>query len=386
MDIFNGLKLAAGGELGVGVGEEAWGSGEREVLEGFIGRTDGLVDLVVSRFGEAPATQEDPAFTIIENPPRSNENVRKQWLGSGRAPKSSDGVVFSGTGAVSRHSLRSLTGWIEWIYRDGESAYGVRDSPSSDHRRKRRKVNPSGPNDESSNFTQDHRDCKVANGSRYTAPAPGSASNIPPPVVSVVNSTPRDIRNPRENSQEVGRLRRASGSASPTTDGDAASGTETLIKYLTLGVYGSAWGVGVKKRAMHRKVSQLPEISGSIDQPLRDTGELRIQDKQSEAVDTLNGTIKEARVQISTLGSFMIGLQGDLEHESLTEDEYNNEDDNMETGIDRANTNDQANWNRRILLRTLYLERTKSELADSSADIDRCMVSRALLYLYSEAY
>ena len=53
VEIFNGLKLAAGGELGIGVGEEDWGSGEREVLEGFIGRTEGLVDLVVARFGDS---------------------------------------------------------------------------------------------------------------------------------------------------------------------------------------------------------------------------------------------------------------------------------------------------------------------------------------------
>jgi hypothetical protein len=36
VDIYNGVKLAAGGELGIGVGEEEWGSGEREVLEDFV--------------------------------------------------------------------------------------------------------------------------------------------------------------------------------------------------------------------------------------------------------------------------------------------------------------------------------------------------------------
>ena len=52
MDIYGGIKLAAGGELGMGVGEEEWGSGEREVLEHFQSRTEGLVDLMVSRFGD----------------------------------------------------------------------------------------------------------------------------------------------------------------------------------------------------------------------------------------------------------------------------------------------------------------------------------------------
>ena len=49
--VFAGIKIAACGELGIGVGEEERGSGEREVLEGFVERTEGLVDLVVSKFG-----------------------------------------------------------------------------------------------------------------------------------------------------------------------------------------------------------------------------------------------------------------------------------------------------------------------------------------------
>lgn len=52
-DVFGGIKIAASGELGIGVGEEDRGSGEREVLEGLVGRIDGLVDLVVSKFGES---------------------------------------------------------------------------------------------------------------------------------------------------------------------------------------------------------------------------------------------------------------------------------------------------------------------------------------------
>ncbi|KAG8428119.1 hypothetical protein J3459_006063 [Metarhizium acridum] len=50
-NIFGGINIAASGELGVGVGEEDRGSGEREVLEGLVGRIEGLVDLVVSKFG-----------------------------------------------------------------------------------------------------------------------------------------------------------------------------------------------------------------------------------------------------------------------------------------------------------------------------------------------
>ena len=57
-DLYGGIKIAACGELGVGVGEEERGSGEREVLEGFVGRVDGLVDLVVSKFGSEGSPRE----------------------------------------------------------------------------------------------------------------------------------------------------------------------------------------------------------------------------------------------------------------------------------------------------------------------------------------
>lgn len=50
--VYRGINVAASGELGVGVGEEERGSGEREVLEGLVGRIEGLVDVVVSKFGE----------------------------------------------------------------------------------------------------------------------------------------------------------------------------------------------------------------------------------------------------------------------------------------------------------------------------------------------
>ncbi|KAH8166632.1 hypothetical protein CIB48_g1613 [Xylaria polymorpha] len=89
-NIYRGIKIAACGELGVGVGEENRGSGEREVLEGFVGRVEGLTDLV-----------------------------------------------------VSRKSLRDITYWMEDVYTWGENAYGVKESPTSTRQtRKRRKSIP----------------------------------------------------------------------------------------------------------------------------------------------------------------------------------------------------------------------------------------------------
>ena len=132
VDIYNGLKLAAGGELGIGVGEEEWGSGEREVLEGFIGRTEGLIDVMVSRFGDAETVRS------LGNQAEEQDT----WLGSGSLPSSSDGVIFSGVGAVTRPSLRNISAWMEWLYKYGQAAYGVQDNPHMPKRRRRRKASP----------------------------------------------------------------------------------------------------------------------------------------------------------------------------------------------------------------------------------------------------
>ncbi|KAG2418465.1 hypothetical protein HFD88_001566 [Aspergillus terreus] len=91
IDMYNGIKLSAGGELGVGVGEEEWGSGEREVLEDFVSRTDGLVDLIVSRFGDPYMPEQEKARGLPSQPPKGD-----QWLGLDVYPRPSDGVVFSG--------------------------------------------------------------------------------------------------------------------------------------------------------------------------------------------------------------------------------------------------------------------------------------------------
>lgn len=136
-DVFSGLKLASGGELGFGVGEEDWGSGEREVLEDLTHRTEGLVDLVVSRFGE-------PASAIASDDAALPESEALPWMGSGNHPIASDGIVFGGVGAIARPSLRNISLWMRQIYTYGEYAYGVRDNPLRE-RRKRRRRNPPEP-------------------------------------------------------------------------------------------------------------------------------------------------------------------------------------------------------------------------------------------------
>ncbi|KAF2155656.1 hypothetical protein K461DRAFT_318364 [Myriangium duriaei CBS 260.36] len=122
VDAMGGIKLAAGGELGMGVGEEEWGSGEREVLEDLVHRTEGLVDLVVSRFGEGPT--------------EATSKEELPWVGRGRPSEATDGVILGGTGAISRASIRDVACWVQQIYTYGDYAYGVKDNPSRKRRRR----------------------------------------------------------------------------------------------------------------------------------------------------------------------------------------------------------------------------------------------------------
>lgn len=128
-DVFSALKLSSGGELGMGVGEEESGSGERDVLEDLTRRTEGLVDLVVARFGDPPPTKDDSSVSDAEALP---------WLGGGNHPSASDGIVFGGINAITRPSLRNVSLWMRQIYTYGDYAYGVRDNPGRERRKRRR--------------------------------------------------------------------------------------------------------------------------------------------------------------------------------------------------------------------------------------------------------
>ncbi|KAJ1333793.1 vacuolar fusion protein CCZ1 [Microdochium nivale] len=132
VNVFGGIKVAACGELGVGVGEEHRGSGEREVLEGFVGRVEGLTDLIVSKFGSP-----DPD-------PCEDAGLDEKWLGTGDEPAGEDGAVFLGVGAISKRSVCDITQWMEDLYSWGEDAYGVKDRPSSVRQARKERRNDKG--------------------------------------------------------------------------------------------------------------------------------------------------------------------------------------------------------------------------------------------------
>ncbi|KAK5796720.1 hypothetical protein VI817_006004 [Penicillium citrinum] len=218
-EIYNGIKLAAGGELGIGVGEEEWGSGEREVLEDFVARTDGLLDLVVSRFGEL-------ALPLDDSPSPSRLNDQSSWLGTYAAPLPNDGVIFSGLGSISRRSLARISHWMECIYKYGDTAYGVGRDPTSLRRRKPRRRDRQKPGNNSTS----RADAQSSGADINRGHTPG----IPRPlVVAAPQPTPETQNEPHAADAKKGDASSASGQG---------FGTETVMKYLSLG-YRSAWSL-----------------------------------------------------------------------------------------------------------------------------------------------
>ena len=373
MDIYNGLKLAAGGELGIGVGEEDWGSGEREVLEGFIERTDGLVDLIVSRFGDAPRDEGIDLATIPRPSKPISASDEDSWLGEGRAQRASDGVIFSGIGAVTRPTVRSVSAWMEWVYRYGQNAYGVEDSPHSTRRRKRRKIGVPATRSTSAagasnisqpDFQRQQAQAPTLNNSSSKPPTTlpsNSSTSIPPPIVRAVSRSLENATVVADRAQRDSRDNKKSRSISPANEEPSTSGTETLMKYLTLGIYGSSWGIAPHRPQNQRRVSELHKTDNKIDDKSEPVNQRSLQKVLQEAIP-VSGDQKAVKDQDPSKGYFMIGLRGDLENEDVTDDET----DGVETGTDREAKPERKDWNDRTLLRTLYVERVRSKDDESS--------------------
>lgn len=357
VDIFNGLKLAAGGELGIGVGEEEWGSGEREVLEGFIGRTEGLVDLVVARFGDASRTSQTPSTSSSVTP--SSQNVSPDWRVSGeRIPGPADGIIFSGIGALNRASVRTISSWMEWLYMYGQDSYGVRDNPSSAPHRKRRKGQPYSLEDKTPNQglqEQPKRPNSVSSHRQGSGSPSDQLTGIPASLFTPLSVREIQDRKPSSLRKDVSGSDEQS--AANSNSQDSAYGTETMVKYLTLGVYGSSWGIPSGRPPINQRVSSLrKEDSNKNRQPTSS-------DKE--------GTKTELELPG---GNFLIGLQGQLE------ENLQNSEDEQETGVgtDGGSVSEEGIMPKnRIVIRTLHVERAKNKAEDSDgsqADKDKSMV------------
>lgn len=301
-DIFGGIKIAASGELGIGVGEEDRGSGEREVLEGLVGRIDGLVDLVVSKFGDS-----DPAdFSKTGESKKESGQVQpaSQWLGAGKGPGAEDGAIFLGVGAISRKSIRDITQWMEDMYTWGENAYGVLESPKA----ARRALVPP---------TEQVRE------GRRKSNAP--AMQVPPNLFAPKRG-PKSTGNttsPRHASPASKTNTPNKGTEVPAEDGP---GLERYMDYLKLG-YGKYWSLGGDSESASATTQR--SDADSLDQP-------RPSSKGDDAI-----------------GHFLIGHTGEIEEGWIEDPE------------DRRFALEHEATNGRTMVRTLTVE-VESKGADGS--------------------
>lgn len=409
VDVFGGLKLSSGGELGIGVGEEEWGSGEREVLEDLTRNTEGLVDLTVSRFGEAAS--DDGSTTLHEL--GQQETTAPSWLGCGHLPEAHDGVIFGGIGQITRASLRDISAWVQQIYTYGEHAYGVQDNPRRQRRKRQRRKPPVAVDDEPN--TQD-----VANGggdlrkqtqkaearrraaesddtaeesdlqllpkdprpqmhetiashdhATYTAsPQVASHPGIPPPIVTAAEQS----LNKAVAEANVSN----GGTAQPETPSESTYGiSDKWMKYLTLGLSSGKSNAktsprtmrpGVRRGSTSSSTTLKAANSSASTQTLKTFADVNKDTSEMTFVDPMpEGHAAAARLahqkQEESSGYFMIGYRGALDEPA---DEIEGVDGDIE---------DDDGAGERTLLRTLQVERSQDE--SYTQDIEEVMAKRA---------
>lgn len=414
VNVYNATKLAGGGELGIGVGEEEWGSGEREVLEEFVRRTEGLVDVVVGRFGDEPVELE--AKTEKKEKEKGKDAKEKDiepWLGTGDHPRLSDGIIFSGVGALSRRSLTTVSQWMEAIFSQGENAYGVGENPSSRprQRRKMRRKQQHHANGEAgrSRATQQQMDSQ----SRLKSPRgrtedlrrkatdnSGVPPGIPPPLVgsverslneAVANVQKRDGSQVREG--EAHTLSKGTSNKANQKDADTESSyfdTKKMLGYLKLG-YGSSWTLNPEGFLNQTTAEVEPSISKDAETPTADE-KGRGQEEEVPELQEIDPTPDISDIEDEeeppfvqrleqSIGRFLIGLSGDLENAEFEDelpvktvggDAGGNTDERKQEGGKQPNTQTRA---QRIFLRTLTVQLSKSaqqKLSQSnSSDVER---------------
>lgn len=314
-NVFNGINLAASGELGIGVGEEERGSGEREVLEGLVGRVEGLVDLVVSRFGSHDLGPGDST---------PDDASKGQWLGTGKEPGPDDGAIFLGTGALSRKSLRDVTHWMEDIHTWGEHAYGIIDSPTSTRPRRTAKKSNSRP---------------VASNSLDAVAKPEGVLQTPEATMTTAaTATATNTTLAERRGQKIDTVAASAAAESQGTSGNGSQGQEVseagdghldrLMSYMKLG-YGTYWSVGNKP-------------SDSSTQDANRTAATK-KSRVGRRVD-------------DTTGHYLIGLLGSVE-------------EGIGADVDEDRGSDESAENSRIMVRTVHVELEEPAMNSTERDV-----------------
>jgi hypothetical protein len=381
-NLYGGIKLAACGELGVGVGEEHRGSGEREVLEGFVTRIEGLVDLMVLKFGDPP---------LLEDAKRSNGNADGQqmspgsWMGRGDDPEADDGAVFLGTGALSRKSIRDISHWAEDIYKWGPLAYGVLENPTSTRRQKKRKPRTQGkrvlspgtreqsqrvygiePHPESAHSADnDHHEKSTESAkkpieyvqpSREAMAAKHSSQNPNQSDEQPSDSKAEVAKTSRKGNEKKPVLRRAISAISTESESKKSS---KIMQYFKLG-YGTHWSLGNSGAAPSSDSSNhIPDNNVKVEALA-----LTPSDAQNEGKEVPETEASLRRAFDDSTGHFLIGLQGNIDN---TDDEST--DGEGPVLSKRAEDIDAESSNDRLLLRTLTVELEREEDARAEADI-----------------
>ncbi|ROV93729.1 hypothetical protein VSDG_07034 [Cytospora chrysosperma] len=311
-NIFGGIKIAASGELGIGVGEEERGSGEREVLEGFIGRTEGLVDLVVSKFG---SSESDEISKSGEKLKEEGQESDREWLGTTKEPGAEDGAIFLGVGALSRKSIRDITHWMEDIYTWGENAYGVFDSPKANRRPR--------------------RESRSAEGHHTAAVTTQQPMHVPPSLIPLrrgskaTGTTPPP--KPNNGSPDPGTTPEA-----PDTTQEYVGGIDKYMEYLKLG-YGKYWSLG-------------GESASKVGTP-----------------DTASSPEKRDSKGDDSVGHFLIGLTGEVEEGWVEDPEERRFVDHLEQ--QDPNTRNMVRT-LTVELETEATEKTESQISTSLGSQD----------------
>ncbi|KAK6379265.1 hypothetical protein LTS17_006183 [Exophiala oligosperma] len=377
-DLYDAVKLSGGGELGMGVGEEEWGSGEREVLEGFASRTEGLLDLIVGRYGDAPvaelAEQEDngtQAKLATTDP--------APWLGNDENPRAQDGIIFSGIGGLSKRSLITVSKWMESIYMHGEGAYGVGDNPTSRSRRRRktRKARSKSSQNPNRSHQQQKEEVhpKIAS-PKYKAPDlrrkaienNAAPPGIPPPLVSAVERSLNEATTKAsEISQEPSNQHTESSNQNQAESG-SLFGTENMIKYLSLG-YGSSWTLNPKGFGAGK------DTGGATTDTEDDTSKSQVHlEEQLQEVDPTPEVSDEETPFVQRLeqsiGKFLVGLSGDLENAEF-EDDGSARPSGQDQDTEQVPASPSWNKSNRIFLRTLTMEMSSlriTQLMHAEAD------------------
>ncbi|KAK5104060.1 hypothetical protein LTS08_001944 [Lithohypha guttulata] len=347
--IYSATKIAGGGELGIGVGEEEWGSGEREVLEGFIDRTEGLQDLVVGRYGLPPAT---------DRPASAHKNNLGMWLGTGNDPVAADGVIFSGKGLLSRRSLCTVSQWMEAIFKYGEDAYGVSENPSSRRRprRKRPNVQRSSSSGDRTTAQETHSrtqksTTRTTNLRKRALENNTSPPGVPAPLVrqvenSLENALAKASADASRDVPEDKELQNSTEAPTTTENQPALFGAENMVKYLTLG-YGTSWTLNPKGRKSNKTAITPAENSNKDQQKSANVTTDKDHLKQIEPTPEVTEDEQPFKQKLEqSIGRFVIGLAGDLEQAEFDIDE----------GDDDQANQDSERPECRLFLRTLTVE------------------------------